>query len=133
MIHQYKLNGYNIVLDVYSGSVHAVDDVAYDAIALLDAGNSRPATAAALAERYADRPEVTPADIEDCLADIDELKAAGQLFAPDVYEPYAFDFKTVRPLSRALCPACGPHLQPELFVLLCRAGQVPRRSRPDEL
>ena len=60
MIHQYKLNGYNIVLDVYSGSVHAVDDVAYDAIALLDAGNSRPATAAALAERYADRPEVTP-------------------------------------------------------------------------
>ena len=34
MIHQYKLSGYNIVLDVYSGSVHAVDDVAYDAIAL---------------------------------------------------------------------------------------------------
>ena len=28
MIHQYKLSGYNIVLDVYSGSVHAVDDVA---------------------------------------------------------------------------------------------------------
>ena len=36
MIHQYKLSGYNIVLDVYSGSVHAVDDVAYDAIALID-------------------------------------------------------------------------------------------------
>ena len=30
MIHQYKLNGYNIVLDVYSGSVHLVDDVAFD-------------------------------------------------------------------------------------------------------
>ena len=103
MIHQYKLNGYNIVLDVYSGSVHAVDDVAYDAIALLDAGNSRPATAAALAERYADRPEVTPADIEDCLADIDELKAAGQLFAPDVYEPYAFDFKNRSTVVKALC------------------------------
>ncbi len=103
MIHQYKLNGYNIVLDVYSGSVHAVDDVAYDAIALLDAGNSRPATAAALAERYADHPEVTPADIEDCLADIDELKAAGQLFAPDVYEPYAFDFKNRSTVVKALC------------------------------
>ena len=38
MIHQYKLSGYNIVLDVYSGSVHAVDDVAYDAIALIDQG-----------------------------------------------------------------------------------------------
>ena len=60
MIHQYKLGGYNIVLDVFSGSVHAVDDVAYDAIALLDAGHTRAETAAALAERYAARPEVTP-------------------------------------------------------------------------
>ncbi|MGF6376060.1 uncharacterized protein M2140_001130 [Clostridiales Family XIII bacterium PM5-7] len=34
MIHQYKLNGYNIVLDVYSGSIHCVDDVAYDIIHL---------------------------------------------------------------------------------------------------
>ena len=33
MIHQYKLNGYNIVLDVYSGSVHAVDELAYAAFA----------------------------------------------------------------------------------------------------
>ena len=41
MIHQYKLNGYNIVLDVYSGSVHAVDELAYDAIALVDAGHPR--------------------------------------------------------------------------------------------
>ena len=32
MVHQYKLNGYNIVLDVNSGSVHCVDDVAYDII-----------------------------------------------------------------------------------------------------
>ena len=36
MIHQYKLNGYNIVLDVYSGSVHLVDEVAYDIIALYE-------------------------------------------------------------------------------------------------
>ncbi len=53
MIHQYKLNGYNIVLDVYSGSVHLVDEVAYDIIALYettpqeeivgpDAGQVRP-------------------------------------------------------------------------------------------
>ena len=34
MVHQYKLNGYNIVLDTCSGAVHAVDDVAYDIIAL---------------------------------------------------------------------------------------------------
>ena len=34
MVHQYKLNGYNIVLDMASGAVHAVDEVAYDIIAL---------------------------------------------------------------------------------------------------
>ena len=36
MVHQYKNNGRNIVLDVNSGSVHVVDDLAYDAIALYD-------------------------------------------------------------------------------------------------
>ena len=32
MVHEYKNNGYNIVLDVNSGSVHVVDDVVYDLI-----------------------------------------------------------------------------------------------------
>ena len=63
MIHQYKLSGYNIVLDVYSGSVHAVDDVAYDAIALIDQGSSREQAATALAKKYANRADVTAADI----------------------------------------------------------------------
>ena len=62
MIHQYKLGGYNIVLDVFSGSVHAVDDVAYDAIALIDAGKTREEAAAALEKKYAGRADVTPAD-----------------------------------------------------------------------
>ena len=35
VIHQYKNNGYNIVMDVASGSVHVVDDVVYDAVAIL--------------------------------------------------------------------------------------------------
>ena len=35
MIHQYRLNGYNIVLDINSGGVHVTDDVTYDLIALL--------------------------------------------------------------------------------------------------
>ena len=41
MIHQYKSNGYAIVLDVNSGSVHVVDDIVYDCIALLDQGCSK--------------------------------------------------------------------------------------------
>ena len=36
MVHQYKNNGYNIVLDVNSGAVHVVDDVVYDVLALYE-------------------------------------------------------------------------------------------------
>ena len=93
MIHQYKLNGYNIVLDVYSGSVHAVDELAYDAIALVDAGHPRAEAADLLAKKYADHPEVTAEDINDCFDDIEELKADGKLFAEDIYADHAFDFK----------------------------------------
>ena len=69
-------------MDVYSGSVHAVDDVAYDAIALIDQGLTREAATAQLEQKYRDRADVTPADISDCFDDIEELTAAGQLFAP---------------------------------------------------
>ena len=79
MIHQYKLNGYNIVLDVYSGSVHAVDELAYDAIALVDAGHPRAEAADLLAKKKSDHPEVTAEDINDCFDDIEELKADGKL------------------------------------------------------
>ena len=36
MIHSYKLNGYNIVIDVNSGAVHVFDDLSFDIINLLD-------------------------------------------------------------------------------------------------
>lgn len=41
MIHQYKNNGYSIVLDVNSGSVHVVDDIVYDSIALRSGGRGK--------------------------------------------------------------------------------------------
>ena len=103
MIHQYKLNGYNIVLDGYSGSVHAVDELAYDAIALVDAGHPRAEAADLLAKKYADHPEVTAEDINDCFDDIEELKADGKLFAEDIYADHAFDFKNRSTVVKALC------------------------------
>ena len=36
MVHQFKNNGYDIVLDVNSGAIHVVDDVTYDVIALFE-------------------------------------------------------------------------------------------------
>ena len=77
MIHQYKLNGYNIVIDVYSGSVHSVDEVAYDLIALFE-GNSREQVLEQMAEKY---PEIDRAELEACYGDVQALKDEGLLFA----------------------------------------------------
>ena len=92
MIHQYKLNGYNIVLDTCSGSVHSVDDVAYDVIALYE---STPADKIVrlMLEKYGDRPDVTADDLRACIEDVAALKAAGKLFSPDVFAPMAGTLK----------------------------------------
>ena len=102
MIHQYKLNGYNIVLDVCSGSVHAVDEVAYDMIALYETRTGDEIVAAML-EKYGDRADVTEADLRECLDDIKSLKNAGKLFSQDEYAGMAFDFKKRRNEVKALC------------------------------
>ena len=41
MVHQYKNNGYNIVLDVNSGAIHVVDDVTYDVIELFEDNSAK--------------------------------------------------------------------------------------------
>ena len=69
MVHQYKLGGYNIVLDICSGAAHVVDDVAYDIIALFEK-ESRESVIKAIAEKYAGNEEVTLTDIEECYDDI---------------------------------------------------------------
>lgn len=100
MIHQYKLNGYNIVLDTYSGSVHAVDEVAYDIIGLYESTGADEIVRLML-DKYGDA--VTEADIRECIDDVTELKNAGKLFTEDIYEGMAFDFKRRSNDIKALC------------------------------
>ena len=102
MIHQYKLNGYNIVIDVYSGSVHVVDEVAYDAIEMFETA-SREEIIDALLQKYASREDVTREELIECLNDIQSLKDDGKLFTPDLYKDYAFDFKARYTNVKALC------------------------------
>ena len=120
MVHQYKLNGYNIVLDTASGSVHAVDEVAYDVIAMYEAYSTEEIIAAML-EKYADRPDVTREELELCLADVAELKRLGKLFSADPYEGLARDYKNNSKVVKALClhvaHACN------LCCEYCFAGQ----------
>ena len=92
MVHQYQLNGYNIVLDSCSGSIHAVDEVAYDVIARFEQ-DSPDVIVAELLEKYADRPDVTEAALRQCIADVQALKDAGKLFTPDTFADLAGTFK----------------------------------------
>ena len=100
MIHQYKLGGYNIVLDVCSGAVHAVDDVAYDIIARFESAG-REEILAEMAEKYAD---YTPGEISECYEQVAALAAEGQLFAPDTFAPAAGKLKEkTAGVVKALC------------------------------
>ena len=101
MIHQFKLLGYNIVLDVCSGSIHAVDEIAYDMIAGFER-EPREALISALLSRYADR---TNADeLNGAYEQLLALKAAGKLFTEDNYEPMAGTLKAkTSGVIKALC------------------------------
>ena len=102
MVHQYKLNGYNIVLDTCSGSVHVVDDVAYDIIALYQQHEAEEIVKEILS-KYDGLPDITREEVLLCLEDIRALEKAGKLFSADVYENMAFDFKNRSQVVKALC------------------------------
>ena len=100
MIHQYQLGGYNIVLDVCSGSVHVVDEVAYEIIARFEGGD-RENILRAMGEKF---PELSREDIAECYAQVEGLKAAGKLFAPDTFAPMAGQLKQkTAGVVKALC------------------------------
>ena len=108
MIHQYKLGNYNIVLDVCSGSVHSVDEVAYDIIAMFET-NSREEILAAMEEKYALREDISKADVAECYDQVTGLKAAGKLFAPDTFASMAGQLKQkTAGVVKARCTCCGP-------------------------
>lgn len=92
MIHQYKLNGYNIVLDTCSGSIHAVDEVAYDIISMYKE-KSAGEIVDELLEKYAGRPDVTREELLACIEDVAALEKMGKLFTPDTFAPMAGTFK----------------------------------------
>ena len=65
MIHQYKLGGLNIVLDVNSGAVHTVDDVAYDMIARFET-EEKDALIDTVFNAYCHTEGVTREDVAEC-------------------------------------------------------------------
>ena len=109
VIHQYINNGYYIVLDVNSGSVHSVDPLLYDVISFLServpdsekpfqiAQSLKDETAAALKEKYSQE------EIREAFEDIQELIDQEELFTADIYKNFVMDFKKRQTVVKALC------------------------------
>ena len=97
MIHRYRNNGFNIVLDVNSGSVHVVDDVTYEVIPLFEEGKEKEEIVTLLKDKYA------VSDIEESFDEITQLKEDGSLFTEDIYRQYIKEFKKRQTVVKAMC------------------------------
>ncbi len=98
MVHQYKMGGYNIVIDVNSGAIHVVDDMTYDMIEMYES-STKEAIFDEMARRYPDQAD----EISEVWDEIAELIAAEELFTKDSYEPYITDFAKRPTVVKALC------------------------------
>lgn len=100
MIHQYKQCGYNIVLDICSGAVHIVDDIAYDIISLYE-NKEKDEVIVEISKKYGDVPRD---EIIECYDQVTELKNSGELFTEDNFEPMAGELKAkTSGVIKALC------------------------------
>lgn len=102
MIHQYKLNGVNIVLDTFSGAVHVVDDLSYYIIELYDQKKEKEEIENIMLEKYKDE-GINKEDIEETFEEIDKLIKEGKLFSEDVFENQNLDLKKRDNVIKALC------------------------------
>ena len=103
MIHQFILDGYHIVLDVYSGSIHVVDEVAYEVIGLFECCSHDEIVRLVL-DKFGEMEGVDESEIRDCIADVEALIAQGKLFAKDAFTHVeGFDFRKTSPVLKAMC------------------------------
>ena len=104
MIHQYISNGYHIVMDVNSGSVHVMDKSAYDTVPIVERLLGKGIeTQDEIARTVAEELSMEPSEAEETVGEILYLKAQGQLFSEDIYENYIDAFKNRETVVKALC------------------------------
>ena len=122
MVHQYKNNGYNILLDVNSGSVHVVDDLIYDMIPYYKEKGLEE-TVNLLKDKYPEQ------DIREAAEDLDELIKEGKLYTEDIYENYIHDIVAAKkPVVKALCL----HIAHDCN-LACHLAHLARRQNSSNL
>lgn len=96
MVHQYKNNGYNIVLDVNSGAVHVTDDAAYDVISLWET-HAKEQIMAELSSVYKE------SEILEALEETASLEKEGTLFTKDAHKGRIADLAGRQTAIKALC------------------------------
>ena len=94
MIHKYQLFGNNIVLDIYSGSVHVVSDAVYDLLGEYEFDETK------ISEEV--KAKYSQEILAEAISEIKELKEQGTLYSHDIYKPFR-DAKTKTPPVKALC------------------------------
>ncbi len=97
LIHQYKNNGYNIVLDINSGSVHVVDDLVYDLVEAMEQGMEKKHIMEKLLPVYGRE------QVETAYGECGELIQSGQLFSKDIYKEEIQSFAGRKTVVKALC------------------------------
>ena len=103
MVHQYKQGGYFIVIDVFSGSIHVVDEIAYDIIALFEE-KTKEEILARMEAKHGKEKGVSREDILSCYEEVAALAAKGKLFAKDTFQPMAGQLKEkTSGVVKALC------------------------------
>ena len=99
MIHRYHLDDWYIVIDTCSGSVHVVDEIAYEIIGCYGE-KSRDEIVREMSARFGE----DPAEVAECWDQVTALKEQGTLFSPDVFEPMAGRLKQkTAGVVKALC------------------------------
>ena len=96
MIHQFKFENSNILMDIHSGSVHIVDDVTY-AIAKAAESSSKEEVVKAFEAQYGEK------EVAEAFDELMELKEQGMLYTEDAYETLVPAFLKREPVVKALC------------------------------
>lgn len=95
MIHKYKMNGLNIVIDVNSGSIHAVSDICFHYLDYYETHSKE--------EIFSILSEYSKSELEEVCLEINSLVEKGQLFSKANNEELLIKTQNRQPVVKALC------------------------------
>lgn len=96
MVHAFKNNGYNIVMDVNSGAIHVVDELVYDIVNVF-----KDLSESEIREKFKD--DYPEEEISEAYEEVCQLEKEGRLFTKDVYMPRLKSFDSRPIVVKALC------------------------------